>query len=97
MSRRITKINERFTLISGEDHVLGFFVQIVDHEFIGHPKVGDEGYIFDWDKFFGTTLSKIKDATTLKDYKPDRTEKAAEIIKDLEKNLQSGNFFNKHQ
>ena len=96
MSRISKKINDRFTMIHGTDHALGFFIQVVDDEFIDHPKVG-EGYIFDWDKLFGTTVSHIKDSSTMSDYKPTRQEKPEKIVKDLKSNLLSGNFFNKHQ
>lgn len=48
MSRHLKKINDRYTIVTGVDHVLGSFIQIVDQEFIGHEKdFGGEGYVFD--------------------------------------------------
>lgn len=95
MSRKRELINDRFAIIYGTDHALGFFVQVTDIDFAEHEKdFSGEGYVFDWDMMFGTTVSHIKNEKGA--YKPNAKEKPFEIIKTLKKDLISGKIFNKH-
>jgi hypothetical protein len=95
MSRSLKKINDRYSIITGVDHVLGSFIQIVDQEFIGHEKdFGGEGYVFDWDVLFGTTKSHLVDHLG-KPYKPKGIQKSSELIKEIVSLIKSGKVINK--
>jgi len=53
MSRITLYQDKRLTLIGGEDHMLGSFLQLYDKEKQDETPEG-EGLIYDWSMFFGT-------------------------------------------
>lgn len=52
MSRRTLFENSRLTLVGGEDHVLGSFLQLYDKD-LQHETPEGEGLIFDWSQGMG--------------------------------------------
>lgn len=95
MAREKKKINNRYYAVVGTDHVLGYFIQIVDLEFVGYEKdFSGDGYVFDWDMMFGTSISSLVDEKG-NPYRPSREDKSATIIDFLKKTLASGKIFNK--
>jgi hypothetical protein len=52
MSRHTIYWDERFSVVAGNDHVLGLFVQLFDKEVEQETPEG-EGLVFDWSQGFG--------------------------------------------
>ena len=95
MSRCINYINNRFSIVWGNDHVLGLFIQVTDLDFMGDVRDrSGEGYVFDWDQMFGTSISHLKDEVG--DFKPGPKEEFTKLIDLLKKNLNEGKIFNKY-
>lgn len=59
MSRYSEQYKERFTLVTGKDHVLGDFVQLLDSK---HTNPHTD-CIFDWDEMLGTTVNLLTKET----------------------------------
>ena len=47
MSRTVEDINKRFTLITGDDHMVGKFIQLYDKLMSNETPEG-EGLVFEW-------------------------------------------------
>lgn len=61
MSRFLRKINEHTTVITGHDHALGHFIDIIDKRYANTPlDEQGEGYVFEWSQFLGITTNLIK-------------------------------------
>jgi len=61
MRRYSKKLTKDITLIYGSDHTLGGFTQITDSRYASSGKDEQgEGYVFDCDELFGTTINLIK-------------------------------------
>jgi hypothetical protein len=56
MSRTILFSNDRFSLVGGEDHVLGRFVQLFDKEMVDETPE-QEGLVLDWSEGFGLEIN----------------------------------------
>ena len=52
MSRKTIYQDSRLTVVGGEDHMLGKFLQIFDKEMENETPEG-EGLVFDWSERFG--------------------------------------------
>lgn len=52
VSRNTLYKDNRFHLVTGEDHAIGSFVQLFDNEMINETPEG-EGLVLDWDQMFG--------------------------------------------
>jgi len=56
MSRITLFSNDRFSLVGGEDHVLGRFVQLFDKEMVDETPE-QEGLIYDWCELWGVEIN----------------------------------------
>jgi hypothetical protein len=56
MSRKVIHQDERLTVVSGIDHMLGAFYQIFDKEMQYETEEG-EGLVYDWSQGFGTEVN----------------------------------------
>ena len=54
MSRYTNYHDGRLTVVSGEDHMLGFFIQLYDNE-VETPE--GEGLVLDWSQGFGVSTN----------------------------------------
>lgn len=54
MSRYTNYQDERFIVVSGQDHVLGAFIQLYDNE-VETPD--GEGIVLDWSEGFGVSIN----------------------------------------
>lgn len=52
MSRKTIYQDARFTVVGGEDHAVGKFLQVFDKE-MEHETPEGEGLILDWSELFG--------------------------------------------
>ena len=60
MSRNPSRLTEDIVIVRGNDHISGYFVQIMDKRYArsGKDQQG-EGYVLDWDEAFGFTTNYI--------------------------------------
>ena len=60
MSREGNKINENITVVFGNDHVLGSFIDVIDNRFAesGQDEQG-EGYVCEYSTKFGISNNRI--------------------------------------
>lgn len=56
MSRNTIYHDQRLVLVTGNDHILGEFIQLYDNDLISETPEG-EGLIFDWSQGFGTSTN----------------------------------------
>jgi hypothetical protein len=56
MSRVTIYQDQRLTLVGGQDHMLGDFLQLFDKDMENETPEG-EGLVFDWSRFFGTEIN----------------------------------------
>lgn len=56
MSRITLFSNDRFSMVGGEDHVLGRFVQLFDKKMVNETPEG-EGLVLDWSEGFGLEIN----------------------------------------
>jgi hypothetical protein len=56
MSRNIAYLNQNIELITGNDHVLGKFIQLFDNNLINETPEG-EGLVFDYSESFGIEIN----------------------------------------
>jgi hypothetical protein len=52
MSRKITYHDNRLTVVKGNDHIVGKFIQMYDRNMENKTSEG-EGLVFDWCEMFG--------------------------------------------
>lgn len=58
MSRYTNYQDERFTVVSGHDHILGKFIQVYDKDMEEETPDG-EGLILDWSEGFGIGINYL--------------------------------------
>jgi hypothetical protein len=56
MSRKTIYHDERFSLVGGQDHALGVFLQLFDKEMEDETPEG-EGLVLDWSELFGIEIN----------------------------------------
>jgi hypothetical protein len=52
MSRKTIYHDNRFHLVTGDDHAVGTFLQLFDQDMLNETPEG-EGLVLDWDQMFG--------------------------------------------
>jgi hypothetical protein len=64
MSRKTIYKDERFTVVGGDDHAVGKFLQVFDKELENETPEG-EGLILDWSELFGMETNLTGEPTSL--------------------------------
>lgn len=61
MSRKIIPENENVTVITGSDHAIGGFVDVLDKRYARSTEDQQgEGYVFEWSSVFGISTNLIE-------------------------------------
>lgn len=90
MSRFHYLLNEHIIVVTGNDHALGRFIDLIDLRFKGTPEDwAGEGYIYIYSQMFGTSLNladlKLDDVNLWPKKKPELIEAINKYIDSIEK------------